>query len=103
MFPLSESTVVTLKPLVAPVVAEFITRRAPLASLTMVALTPAVLLLILSRMVSSVSVDSTVMSTDEVAGLFVNVVPDQDPNSMVKVPDPKVLVDDAKTVLETTD
>ena len=94
---------VTRKPLEAPVDAEFITNREPLASLMMVALTPAVLLLILSRMASRVSVDSMVMLTAVVSTLLVKVVPDQEPSSSVSVPDPKVVVGEARTVLDNTD
>ncbi len=99
----SLSDTVTRNPFVSPVLAEFITRRAPLASLMMVAFTPALALLILSRMASRESAASMVTLTAVAPVLPVNAAPDQDPTSNVRVPAPSVLAGEVKTVFDNTD
>ena len=98
----SLSATLTRKAFSSPLSFERSDRRAPVASLTIDATTPAPAALILSRTASSVSVPgSTVMLTGVAPAFGVNVVCPafQLPSSIVRVPEPTTVVAAAKVPL----
>jgi hypothetical protein len=97
----SSSATCTRKPFSSPVAEECITRREPLASLTIDALTPPPAALILSRTCARVSVASTDTLTGVAPLLAVKLLwsADQVPSSSVKVPEPSVLAEEPKALL----
>ena len=81
------------KPLSTPVALELITRRAPVASVTIDAVMPAPAAFILSRTLARVSVALTVMSTPRLSALAVKPpVAAQVPRSICSVPEPTTAV-----------